>query len=109
MEVIIMINEVGTEVHGSDTKEPVLPKGYEIITGEISYEVSFTDSLGHHHKNMYKQEELITATKLKQTTLASKINLINSKTNDLCQYFNKFMKENAQYLPRTITVTKSGR
>lgn len=28
----------------------------DIDTDEISYEVSFTDFLGHNHKEMYKQE-----------------------------------------------------
>lgn len=80
----------------------------DIDTDEISYEVSFTDSLGHNHKEMYKQEELIIPNKLKQTALGSKINLIDSKINNLCQYFNQAIKENAQELPRTITVSKYG-
>lgn len=66
-----MINKVGTEVPGSDTKEPVLPKEYEIIDGSLT--IIKTDD-----------------------------------KNDFCHYFNKF-KKNAQYLPRTITVTKSRR
>lgn len=45
---------------------------------------------------------------MKQTTLGSKINLIDSKINILCQYFNQAIKENAQDLPRTITVSKYG-
>jgi|GEM_PF-1784204 len=103
-------NKTKLEYYETICHSPIMLTGVsqDIDTGEISYEVSFLDSLGHHHKEMYKQEELITANKLKQTTLASKINLIDAKTNDLCQYFNISIKENAQYLPRTKTVSKYG-
>lgn len=102
--------KTGAEYKETICYSPIVLSGVsqDIDTGEISYEVSFVDSLDHHHKEMYKQEELITASKLKQTTLASKINLIDAKTNGLCQYFNESIKEIAQYLPRTITVSKYG-
>ena len=80
----------------------------EIDSKEISYEVSFTDVLGHHSKSMYKQDELIISTKLKATPLASRINIIDRKIGSLCEYFNKSIKENAERLPRSLTVKNNG-
>ena len=80
----------------------------DIDTHEISYEVSYTDSLGHWHKGMYKQSELITGAKLKATQLADQINLIDTQISNLCKYFNKCVNLNARSLPRTITVSKYG-
>jgi putative DNA primase/helicase len=80
----------------------------DIDTGEISYEVSFTDSLGHRRRDMYQQSELISPTKLKKTPLVNQINMIDSKGDDLSKYFNMFIKELGKNLPSTDMANKSG-
>ena len=80
----------------------------DIDTNEISYEVSFTDSIGRQHKSMYMQSELITTAKLKQTALANQINLIDTQISNLCKYFNKCIRDNARTLPFTIMANKYG-
>jgi hypothetical protein len=79
-----------------------------IDNGEISYEVTYTDSLGHRHKSMYMQSELITALKLKQTPLANQINYIDTRVTDLCKYFNNYIKEHGRTLPNTATANTFG-
>jgi len=80
----------------------------DIDTGEISYEVSYTDSLGHKCKSMYMQSELISAAKLKQTPLANQLNMIDTKINDLCKYFNRYINEYGKTLPSTDMANKYG-
>lgn len=79
----------------------------DIDTNEISYEVSFTDSIGHQHKSIYMQSELIT-NKIKQTALANQINLIDTQLNNLNKYFNMCIRDSAMTLPFTIMANKYG-